>query len=160
MSDVKNETMDQKPSIRDNKARRRSSFRTGKTSRYLTPFDGGIDELKGHYYDCSSGKQADRYVTTTRNIVEYVGREYKYGGDIRATLENMSQFKIPKPEDPSDDYNTIKNTDSSIITPRDQVSFTDSEMFKNEINEYVRRKNTLITNIQKGYSLVLESEQS
>ena len=155
MTEVKSEPIDQKVTPRENRTRRRSSYRANKVSRYITPFEGGIDDLKGHYYDCSSGKQADRYVNTTRQITEYVGREYKYGGDIRATIENMTLFNIPKPEDPSDQYQLITKRDGTVVTAREKVSYTDSEVFKHEINEYMRRKSILRSNLQKGYSLVL-----
>ena len=34
-------------------------------------------------------------------IAEYVGAEYKYGGDIRITLDNEVQITIPHPVTPT-----------------------------------------------------------
>ena len=44
-------------------------------------FEGKSDDLKGHVYDCSDSRQADQFTKTTKEIAEYVGRTYKYGGD-------------------------------------------------------------------------------
>jgi len=52
-------------------------------------FKGREEALKGHIYDCSNIKQADVFIKTTKEIAEYVGRTYKYGGDIKLTLENL-----------------------------------------------------------------------
>ena len=36
-------------------------------------------------------------MSTINRIAEYVGVEYKYGGDIRSTLENEVRITIPHP---------------------------------------------------------------
>ena len=45
-------------------------------------FEGKCDELKGQIYDCSDSRQSDMFTKSTKEIAEYVGRTYKYGGDI------------------------------------------------------------------------------
>ena len=90
----------QRPAFKSQGSRRS----TGGSNILTSSYSGGIEELKGHYYDCSSYKQADKFVTTTKAIKEYVGKNYSNGGDIRATLESMTEFPIEYPEDPSDDY--------------------------------------------------------
>ena len=40
------------------------------------------------------------YSETTKEIAEYVGREYKYGSDVRISIKNMKEMSIPEPEDP------------------------------------------------------------
>ena len=72
----------------------------GNSNILSSSFLGGIEDLKSHSYDYSSYKQADKFVTTTKAIKEYVGKNYANGGDIRATLENMSEFEIENPTDP------------------------------------------------------------
>ena len=42
-------------------------------------------------------------MSTINRIAEYVGTEYKYGGDIRSTLENEVWITIPQPVTPSAD---------------------------------------------------------
>ena len=56
-------------------------------------FEGKCDELKGHVYDCSDARQADLFIKTTKEVAEFVGRTYKYGGDIRLAVENL---QVPK----------------------------------------------------------------
>lgn len=51
-------------------------------------FEGRCVDLKGHIYDCSDVRQSDQYTKTTKEIAEYVGRTYKYGGDTRLAIEN------------------------------------------------------------------------
>ena len=43
--------------------------------------------MEGYSLDCSGYKQSDKYVTSINHIYEYVGSEYKQGGDIRSTIE-------------------------------------------------------------------------
>jgi hypothetical protein len=45
-------------------------------------FAGKCDGLSGFVYDCSDGKQSDRFNIVTKEIAEYVGREYRFGGYI------------------------------------------------------------------------------
>ena len=62
-------------------------------------FKGKCTELEGYIFDCSGPKQADQYVTTKQEIEEYVGREYKYGTDIKHSLENLKKYDVPLPAD-------------------------------------------------------------
>jgi hypothetical protein len=39
-------------------------------------FEGKCTDLKGHIYDYSNARQADLYAKTTKEIAEYVGKEY------------------------------------------------------------------------------------
>ena len=74
-----------------------------------------------------------------KRIAEYVGAEYKYGGDIRSTLENEVRIKIPQPANPADD----------------PMPLPESRIFDKEIDIYMKRISTLDENVQKRYSLVL-----
>ena len=65
----------------------------------LPKFEGKCEALKGHIYDCDP-RQADMYTKTTKEIAEYVGREYKYGSDVRLSIETMAEVTIPEPQDP------------------------------------------------------------
>ena len=57
-------------------------------------------EFQGHYYDCETSKQADRYVTTAKEIPDHVGRTYVNVGYIRNIMDDEKLFVIPKPVDP------------------------------------------------------------
>jgi hypothetical protein len=58
-------------------------------------FEGKCADLKGHIYNCSTSKQADQFNKTTKEILEYVGRTYTYGGDSQLAIENLAVIKPP-----------------------------------------------------------------
>ena len=45
-------------------------------------FHGACEALKGQIFDCSDYKQADWYAMTIKRLAEYLGSEYKNGGDV------------------------------------------------------------------------------
>ena len=55
-------------------------------------FEGRIDALKGHIYDCTDSRQADLYTNTTREIAGYVATALKNGNDVKSAIENL---KVP-----------------------------------------------------------------
>ena len=119
-------------------------------------FKGGVEELHNHYFDCASVQSADRFVTTLKAIYEHVGRTYQEGGDIRSTLENLKQCVIDPPIDPADSYSDILTNNNRVSkTARDQVPYLDNEVFRQEINTYVKQKAQLKSNMRQAYSLVL-----
>ena len=63
-------------------------------------FEGKCDDLSGYIYDCADPKQAaDMYTNTTKEISEYVGRTYKYGGEMRQVIMKLRLPVWPIPED-------------------------------------------------------------
>ena len=124
----------------------------GRTTSLLTIC---IEELRSQYYDCSSYKEAERYITTTKMISQHVGRTFKDGGDIRATIDNMVRYVIPLPVDPATNYTATTDSSGNVLTPREQVTYMEDLLMKQEVGVYVKRKASLDTNIQKAYSLVL-----
>ena len=73
-----------------------------------------------------------------KQIAEYVGTEYRNGGDIRSTIEQNARFAIPMPLDPSGTNDEVERT---ILTKK--------------VDAYVKRDSVLDENIQKAYSLML-----
>jgi hypothetical protein len=71
-------------------------------------FAGKCDGLSGFLYDCSDGKHSDRFNTVTKEIAEYVGREYRFGGDIRWTIQNLSLYKEDEPKECADTTAGVK----------------------------------------------------
>jgi hypothetical protein len=51
-------------------------------------FQGKCDNLKGFVYDCSDGKQSYRFNLVTKEIAEYVGREYQYSTPLQLEYRN------------------------------------------------------------------------
>jgi len=130
-----------------------SSIRTRSQS---TVFTGGCSELKGKIYDCTTYKQADRFILTTKAIAEYVGRSFQNGGDIRASILNEKLFTIPLPDDPADKYNDVLDAKGDVIeTSRSQVTYVEDKIFNLALSSYMKRVAMLESNIQKAYALVL-----
>ena len=127
-----------------------------KTRLSSTTFYGGCSELKGKIYDCSTHKEADKYITTTKAIAEYAGRSFTNGGDIRASILNESLFIIPMPKDPADNYTDITDANGVVTTnARAQVTYVENKMFELALGAHMKRTTMLEANIQKAYSLVL-----
>jgi hypothetical protein len=63
-------------------------------------FEGKCPELKGRTFDAADFRQSDQFVKTTREITEYVGRTFKYGGDIRLAVETLTPSNFKMPDDP------------------------------------------------------------
>ena len=55
-------------------------------------FKGNSFDLEGYIFECSDSRKADKYITAIKIIAEYVGAEFKYGGDIRLSIENSKRF--------------------------------------------------------------------
>ena len=108
-------------------------------------FQGNCEKLQGCIFDCSDSKQADTFVTTLKHISEYVGSEYKHGGDIRASIINDAKGTISIPTAP-----TIVDPDN--LTPEETVL---KMIFKGKVDAYIKCGAILEDNIQKAYSLVL-----
>ena len=65
-------------------------------------FEGKCDALKGHIYDCSDARQSDQFTKTTKEIADYVGREFKnQPGDTRTAIMHLENLQFIVPEDPA-----------------------------------------------------------
>jgi len=118
---------------RNNPPRRSGQANVPRISR----FEGRCDELKTHVYDAIDIHQADQYIKTTREICDYIGRTYKYGMDIRLSIENMELYTIPQPADPPEN-----------------ATRTEIRIWEKSVDDYVTRKSVLSENVKKTYSLI------
>ena len=100
-------------------------------------FKGNSSDLECYIFDCSDSRQAYKYITAIKRIAEYVGAEFKYGGNIRSSIENSKRFEIPMPAAPSDN-------DTTLLTM----------ILNRKIYIYVKRDGILDENLQKAYSLI------
>ena len=100
-------------------------------------FEGKCADLKGHIYDCSDVRQSDQYTKTTKEIAEYVGRTYKYGGDTRLAIETLKKPELVEPTDPPE-----------------EASKTASKIWEKEIDAYVKKKDYIDENMMTLYSLI------
>jgi hypothetical protein len=122
-----------------NKTSRKSETAVSPQSR----FDGRCPDLKGHIYDCADSRQSDMFQRTTREIAEYVGREYaRHGGDVSYAIAEQKKPTIPEPVPPP-------GVTAESVTPMQQLVLSE------QIKQYVSRLNALEQNLQKAYNLVL-----
>ena len=106
-------------------------------NRPSTKFIGSCDDIKGHIYDYSSiNKNTDQYGKTTHAIADYVGRTYKYGGDVKMCLTKLEQIVIDVPTQPEGNDAVLKS------------------IFNAEITEHVKRKCFLRENLKSAYTLI------
>jgi hypothetical protein len=77
--------------------------RSGQANIPHTPcFEEQFEELKMYEYDATDIRQADQFIKNTREICDYIYRTYKYGMDMRLSIENMELYTIPQPTDPTE----------------------------------------------------------
>jgi hypothetical protein len=100
-------------------------------------FEGKCADLKGHIYDCSDVRQSDQYTKTTKEIAEYVGRTYTYGGDARLAVETLTLPTFTIPTDPPEDANR-----------------TETRIWEKTVDEHVKQLSYLTENMKTLYSLV------
>jgi hypothetical protein len=101
-------------------------------------FEGRCDGLKGFTFDCTDSRQTTGFSTSIKELAEYFGRTYTYGGDIRWTVENEKMFPVPCPKDvAADDGATIKR------------------IWERRVDEYAKRENKLAANCDTVFSLIL-----
>jgi hypothetical protein len=60
-------------------------------------FEGRCEYLKGFVFNCTDGNHADRLNLSMKEIAEFVGRTYPYGGDMKFTVEKEEKFTLSKP---------------------------------------------------------------
>jgi hypothetical protein len=82
-----------KPSYKNKVAKGEETNNNKQANRFKKPvilqpkFEGKWDELRGHVCDCTDSHQSDQFVKNTKEVTEYVGCTYCYGGDVRLTVK-------------------------------------------------------------------------
>ena len=99
-------------------------------------FEGKCADLKGHIYDCSDVRQSDQYTKTTKEIAEYVGRTYKYGGDLRLAIETLQMHVFDTPKDPPE-----------------TATRTETRIWEKTIDEHVKKLTHISENNKTLFSL-------
>jgi hypothetical protein len=94
------------PSKKPSRYYRCTSAATVKTK---STFQVRNDDLKGQFFYCDNGKQADQYAVTMKELAEYFGSTFAYGADIRWSLEHEDRCVVPKPEKLPTDADEIDN---------------------------------------------------
>ena len=100
-------------------------------------FEGRIDALKGHIYDCTDSRQADLYTTTTKEIAGYAAITLKNGNDVRKAIEDM---KVPE-----------------MVLPKDlpaAASAAQKRQWEKRIDEVSKKEIILEENMKTLYSII------
>jgi hypothetical protein len=92
----------------------------------------------GHVYDYANPRQAaDQFIKTLCEICEYIGRTYKYGADMKTTLETMADPVFTEPTYPP------------ATATRNQVRISERQ-----VDEHVKCGTMLLKNLKMVYSLI------
>lgn len=85
-------------------------------------------------------------MSSLKRILEYIGAEYKHGGDFRSSILNQERFIVPIP---------VPALIANEVAPT-AVEKVQLLIFQGKLLAYIKREDLLLDNIQKAYSLVLE----
>jgi hypothetical protein len=146
---------DKKPPVSDGGTNRR---RWNKKKRYVgkppttrpEKFEGGKEEIDGHYYDCTGYGQSDRFVKTTQKIADYIGQEYKVGGVTRAEVITQTKTIISLPGRPTGRFTTATDGTRTVL-PIDAIDISDYQSEKKTADYQIQHQ---AENRQKVFSLV------
>jgi hypothetical protein len=89
-------------------------------------------------HDCSDGRQSDRYTIVTKEIAEFVDRDYTHEGDIRWIVENRSKFTVLQPED-----------------LQKEATSTHNRTWERQVDEFMTRDKKVTDNHHTVYSLTM-----
>ncbi len=78
-----------------------------------------------------------QYTETLKAIADYVGQEYKHGGDIRYMIKNMTDYVFVRPQD-----------------PMDNASQFEIEYWKKELDMFWKRRGIYMDKKTKLFSLI------
>ena len=121
------------PRISENKFSGRNFIYKSRQSK----FEGWIDALKGHIYDCTDSRQADLYTTTTKEIAGCAAITLKNGNDVRKAIEDM---KVPE-----------------MVLPKDlpaAASAAQKRQWEKRIDEVSKKEIILEENMKTLYSII------
>jgi hypothetical protein len=85
-----------------NQRRKKKKNRVNRESK----FEGKCSDLKSSVYDVVSGK--DTFAKTTREIAEYVGREFDDAGEFRTGMVDMQLRPLDEPAPPADPNQVVE----------------------------------------------------
>jgi hypothetical protein len=142
------------PSMRENRSARGRSGRgisRGRNNPNLQPrrhYENPKKNLSDYIYYIGTSKQVNDYNATTKYLINHIKKSYKYGEDIGNALEERSslQFKIPMPRL----MTSVNEDDQERSLENEQFKI----LYKAEIDSYVKRKDTYLSNIGNAYALI------
>ena len=148
------ESNDSKKSSKDNKSsakfRSRKHFNKNNNSvgGSKEKFKGKTKDLEGSVFDALRYNQADEYIKTKNEIIEYVSKTFEYGTDIKKALMTGVKPKITLPDAPKR-YNSSGDED-----PDGRMNETERFVWEEKVKTCLKREERLNVNLCKTYDLV------
>jgi hypothetical protein len=99
------------------------------TTRRFTPraskpdekFAGVNEKLKNNIFDYGGPGNQDGYSRTMKAVINLIGQDFDYPRDIQTTIETMSLYVVPLPDEPSGyGTDTVNKTESLIYEKKNQ----------------------------------------
>jgi Reverse transcriptase (RNA-dependent DNA polymerase) len=82
--------------------RNKQRHQQNRASPAKVKFEGRCPDLKDYTFDCAPETQSDLFTKAQREIADYAGRTYKYGGAIRRAVMSLEDQVFDLPDDPPD----------------------------------------------------------
>ena len=128
----------------------RQSGGTGET------FKGKTDGLSGYVYDLSDiRKSSTQYVETTKEIVEYIGRNYKEGRIMKHAITHLVQPVVEEPDLPIPPV----IVDPTALTPAEQVAMTtyrrDEARYGHLLKQAIQTEKDVSSSMSQAFSLII-----
>jgi hypothetical protein len=132
-------TSTNKPAGRD--ARNQNRNTPNHKVRSTEKFKGANDKLSGNIFDYGGPRNQDGFIRTMKAIINYIGQDHDYPGDIQNTVETLKLYTVPMPEEPND---------YGMAT----VDKTQALIYEITINRVISREEKLQDNLAKTFALV------
>ena len=114
---------------------------------FFAKFEGRNESLSGYTFDVTTARDSDRYLRTLNEIARYAGATLRHGGDIQRTIEESKIFRIPMPSRPTP-------VDEDSNEEEILVHEFETDVYREEVKNFVKRKSTLQDNMSKIHSLL------
>jgi hypothetical protein len=130
------------------RSNRNSTSSGGNSSK--TQYKPSKKTLEDQIYYLGSAKQAADFETTTEFLINHIKKTFNFGNDIGSALENYEEFDISvhKPT-----LQTSTSTDDDIKAAENKQFEIE---FKAEFDAFMKRKQSLETNMSKAYAFLWE----
>ena len=129
-----------------NRSGRNRNNRSNQDSSHLLSnaktFEGSIDELKGHIYDCVSPKDADRFLKTTTRIQEYISRTLPFG-----------ELLAPSLDSPQAGTPTLVVPTANYVDPANPTE-VEKMIVQEKVKLHIKKESAVENNNKKLFSIV------
>ena len=106
-------------------------------------FTGGYEEMNGNVFECpEEGQVTLQYTNTTKELVRYVNKKFKFPDDIEYLINNLKNPVMDPPKTPSK-------------SPRkNKLSMGKKRMYEKKIDKFLEREEGFKSNVKKLYNVI------